>query len=395
MVKIRAMYTRPLTIPNSSFFLLGPRGTGKTTWLRQQFPAALRIDLLPPGNALKYAAEPALLRHLVLTRKHTDWIIIDEVQKVPELLDEVHNLMENYGYRRFALTGSSARKLKRGAANMLAGRAATRTMFPLTCRELGLVDSNTDQYLVSGLLPLSVNAVDDEARQDFLRSYVVTYLSEEIKAEALVRSIGSFARFLPIAALCAGQQPNMAGLARDAAISRDTVQGYFSVFEDTLIGSWLPAYRPRAKIKEVALPKFYWFDSGVLYAAAGGLDQPLPTDFFGILLEHFIHHELKAFMHYERIKGSLGYWRTAAGLEVDFVWWYGDKGVAIEVKHGTKFKREYLDGINALRGSNFTVSQSIVVYRGESPIIVDGVDILPVKDFLARLYEGRVLNLSP
>ncbi len=388
------MYTRQLTAPNSSFFLFGPRGTGKTTWLRQHFPSAVLIDLLPPENTIKYAAEPALMRHEVLRYRPEDWIVVDEIQRVPELLDEVHNLMENYGYRRFALTGSSARKLKRGAANLLAGRAITRNLGPLTGQEVGLADYDLDQYLSFGLLPLSVTADGLEAREDFLRSYLVTYLSQEIKAEALVKNIGSFTRFLRVAALCAGQQVNISAIAREAMLSRDAVYGYFEVLEDTLIGSWLPAYRPRAKVKESFSPKFYWFDSGVLYAASGGLEQPLPADFQGILLETLIHHELKSFMEYHRIKGSLGFWRTPSGSEVDFVWWYGDRAIAIEVKSAHCFRSDQLDGIRALRRSKLRVTKAFVVYRGDAELEVDGVNILPVRGFLNQLYSGELLKVE-
>ena len=207
------------------------------------------------------------------------------------------------------------------------------TLFPLTTAELGGA-APIDQLLRFGSLPLCINAHDDSAREDFLRTYVTVYLNEEIRAEALVRDLGSFARFLEIAALAAGQTVNVSNIARDAAVSRETARGYFDVLVDTLIGDFLPAYRPRAKVKEVAQPKFYWFDAGVLRAATGGFDQPLPSDFEGVAFEHLVLQELRSYLHYSGTKGSLGYWATPSGSEVDFIFWRGPRAVAIEVKHG-------------------------------------------------------------
>lgn len=387
-VNLALMYTRTLDVPGSSFFLFGPRGTGKSTWIGAHLDEALVISLLPAETALRYERDPAAFRALVLTRPRGQWIVVDEVQRVPALLDDVHSLMEEHGYKKFALTGSSARKLKRGAANLLAGRAIVRHLYPLTSHEVDYSLPET-QLLRSGLLPLSVTAPDDEAREDFLRAYVTTYLAEEIKAEAIVRSLGSFARFLEVAALAAGQRTNVSGIARDAAVSRETARGYFEVLVDTLIGSWLPAYRPHAKVKEVALPKFYWFDSGVLHAAAGGLDQPMSSDWDGVLLEHVVHHELRSYLDYGRVKGSLGYWATPSGNEVDFIWWYGKKRVAIEVKNGKRYRTDYRKGIAALVAQG--PADSYVVYRGTDELAVEGTRVLPLYTFLRRLHAGEII----
>jgi predicted AAA+ superfamily ATPase len=383
------MYARKLQPPKSAFFLFGPRGVGKSTWLKNTLDNALFIDLLPGATQIQFAKDPSMLSARVRTRPKREWVVIDEIQKVPALLDEVHSLMENHGYKKFAMSGSSARKLKRGGANMLAGRAVRRALFPFTSSEvLGAVDPSV--VLEYGLLPMSVNASTNEQREDFLRSYLTTYIQEEIKAEGLVRNIGHFARFLDIAALSAATQPNISGLSRDAGISRDTAQGYFSVFEDTLLGSWLPAYRPRAKIKEVISPKFYWFDPGVLHAASGGFDQPMPAGFKGVLLEHWIHHELKAYLHYNSVRGSLGFWRTPSGTEVDFVFWYGNACVGIEVKSSTTFRREYLKGLQSLSRS-MEVKQSYLIYLGEEELKIENVWVLPVLKFLKLLHRGEVM----
>lgn len=383
------MFPRTLRPPRGAFFLFGPRGTGKSTWVRSEFADAFVINLLSAETMLRYERDPARLRSEILAQPRSVWIVLDEVQRAPRLLDEVHYLMEEEGYRRFVLTGSSARKLRRGAANLLAGRAVVRHLYPLTTAELGF-SVPTAQLLRYGSMPLSVNAVDDGDREDFLRAYVTTYLTEEIKAEGLVRDLGAFGRFLEIASLAAGQRTNVSGIARDAGISRETVRGYFDVMIDTLIGRWLPAYRPRAKVKEVALSRFYWFDPGVLHAAAGGFDQPLPADWDGVLLEHLVLHEIEAFLHYRGVKGSLGYWATPTGSEVDFVWWHGRDIVAIEVKNAREFRREHRSGIESFLTG--TRARTFIVYRGEREMKIDGTLVLPFEAFVRRLHSGRIVG---
>ncbi len=383
------MFARTLQAPRGSFFLFGPRGTGKSTWIRQKLADAYVVDLLPPEAMLRFERSPSLFRAEVLAQPQSRWIVVDEVQRVPKLLDEVHFLMEQKGYKKFALTGSSARKLKRGAANLLAGRAVLRNLLPFTTAELG-GSAATHQLLRFGALPLSVTAEDDSAREDYLRAYVTVYLNEEIRAEALVRDLGSFSRFLEIAALAAGQTTNVSGIARDAAVSRETARGYFDVLVDTLIGDFLPAYRPRAKVKEVASPKFYWFDAGVLRAAAGGFDQPLPADFEGVLFEHLVLSELRSYLHYSGTKGSLGYWSTPSGSEVDFIFWRGQRAVAIEVKHGKQYRSEYRKGIAALL--EHMKAASYIVYRGDRELEIDGTRVLPVEVFLERLHSGAIFD---
>ena len=383
------MFPRLLKTPRSSFFLFGARGTGKSTWIRSHLEDALVVNLLNADVMLRYERDPATFRAEVLAQPRSRWIVVDEVQRAPRLLDEVHFLMEEKGYKKFALTGSSARKLKRGAANLLAGRAIVRNLFPFTAAELDF-SVPTAQLLRFGAMPLSVNAPDDEAREDFLRAYVTTYLAEEIRAEGLVRDLGSFSRFLAVASLAAGQTTNVSGIARDAGVSRETVRGYFDVLVDTLIGSWLPAHRPRAKIKEVAQPKFYWFDPGVLHAAAGGFDQPLPADWNGVLLEHLVHHEIRSRIHYAGVKGSLGYWATPNGSEVDFVWWHGRNVVAIEVKNGRELRPQFKKGIDAFLAG--TPARSYVVYRGDRELEMAGTRVLPLESFLRRLHAGEIIG---
>jgi predicted AAA+ superfamily ATPase len=383
------MFTRSLSPPKTSFFLFGPRGTGKSTWIRSRFPDALVFNLLLPENVVLYERDPTLFRNQVLARSRDGWIVVDEVQRVPKLLDEVHYLMEEEGYKRFVLSGSSARKLRRGGVNLLAGRAILRQLFPLTVAEMGFSVPSA-QLLRYGSMPLSVTAEDDQARDEFLRAYVTTYLTEEIRAEGLVRDLGGFSRFLQVASLAAAQTTNVSAIARDAGVARDTTRGYFDVLVDTLVGDWLPAYRPRAKVKEVALPKFYWFDAGVLHAAAGGLDQPLSADWDGVLLEHLVLHELRSYMHYNGVKGSLGYWATPSGSEVDFVWWRGANMVAIEVKSARRYRREFRAGIKSLvTGID---ARTYIVYRGDGELDVEGTRVLPLDVFLLRLHSGDIIG---
>lgn len=383
------MYTRVFTPPNRSYFLFGPRGTGKSTWLKNHYRDAYHIDLLPSKSYLRFQKNPSDLIDLVQVLPKDQWIILDEIQKVPELLDEVHSLIETHGHKKFVLTGSSARKLKQKSTNLLAGRAFVRYFFTLTSRELDF-SIRPDQIIQYGLLPLSVTAGSQTEREEFLESYLNTYLAEEIKNEGFVRNIGSFSRFLEIAALVAGKTISLSGLSRDSGIGRDTVRAYFSIFEDTLIGSWLPAYRPRAKIKEVASPKFYWFDPGVLNVASGGLKQPMPLDWRGVLFEHWIFHELRTYLNYSAKKGSLGYWGTPNESEIDFVYWYGDSIVGIEAKASEQVRSDYFKGFRSFEETR-KLKSSWIVYLGTDERKHENTWILPIYSFLKRLWQGEII----
>jgi predicted AAA+ superfamily ATPase len=294
------MYARRLAAPSRSFFLFGPRATGKTTWLRATFPRARYVDLPRTDARFRYIRDPSLLRKEIEAAP-SEWVVIDEIQLVPPLLDEVQALMDTRR-AKFALSGSSARKLKGGGANLLGGRAMVRNMFPFTVAEIKSPKRVEDLFEV-GTLPLVVTSPED--REDLLASYALTYLNEEIKAEALARDLGAFTRFLECAALANGQVTNLSAISRDAGVQRSTVQGYLQILEDTLLGHWLPAYRPRARIKEVAHPKFYWFDAGVARAMARRIREPVERAERGPLLETFVFHELRAFAHDARLAGTL------------------------------------------------------------------------------------------
>lgn len=382
-----AMFTRRLRLPERSFFLLGPRGTGKTTWLRGVLPSAQWFDLLRTGTFLELSQQPDRFRQQIEARPRGGWVVIDEIQRLPSLLNEVHALVAERGRAyRFALSGSSARKLKRLDVNLLAGRAINRQCLPLTAAELD-VDLDVDHVLRFGLLP-QVRS-DPEYAVDTLDAYVSNYLREEIQQEALVRRLDAFARFLQVAALMNGQVSNLAGVARDAGVARPTVQGYFETLTDTLVGVWLPAWRRRAKVKEVASPKFYLFDCGVARALAGRLREPIDGLERGFLLETWILHELRATIAYEGIGGELHYWRTPSGSEVDFVWTRGKRAVGIEVKAAAKWRREFGGPLKSLVEVG-VVQSGFGVYTGTTELKDGPLRVLPVRTFLAALARGDV-----
>lgn len=383
-----AMYTRSLQRPGRSFFLFGPRGTGKTTWLRQRLPDALWFDLLRTHTVLELSRQPESFRQRVEARPRGSWIVIDEVQRFPALLNEVHALLaDRPGAYRFALSGSSARKLRRLDVNLLAGRAVNRQFFPLTAAEIG-DGFALERTLRFGALP-QIQAEPKDA-VDALDAYVANYVREEILQEALVRNLDSFARFLEIAALMNGQVVNVAGVARDAAVARPTVQGYFATLVDTLVGFWLPAWRKRAKVKEVASPKFYLFDPGVARALAGRLREPVEASERGFLLETLVLHELRAAQAYQNVAGQFHYWRTPSGSEVDFVWTRGAKAVGIEVKAGATWRSGYGSVLKALVADR-QLTSGHGVYTGDRELKDGPLRVWPLERFLARLSSGDVL----
>ncbi|MBI5849890.1 MAG: ATP-binding protein [Planctomycetes bacterium] len=383
------MYTRALDPPGDSFFLFGPRGTGKSTWLRQRLPDAHWFDLLRMPLVLELTRRPETFREQVLARPKGSWVVVDEVQRMPALLDEVHALIAEHGKRhRFAMSGSSARKLRRLDVNLLAGRALTRRFFPLTAAELDY-DFALDELLAQGCLPRVRS--EPALAVDLLEAYVGTYLREEIQQEALTKDTAAFARFLEVAALCNGQVVNVAGVARDAGVARPTVTRFFEVLVDTLIGTWLPAWRPRARIKEVQHPKFYVFDTGVVRGLSGRLREPLESAERGHLFETLVFHELRAAVNQQNLGGEFSYWRTPSGSELDFVWERGKKRVGIEVKAGKQWRGEFGASLAALLAEK-QVGKAFAVYGGKERLVDRGVLVLPFVEFARELQAGRVLG---
>jgi uncharacterized protein len=387
------MYTRYLQLPKSSFFLFGPRGTGKSTWLKQSLGKALWYDLLQESTYLKFLNDPDLLSREVQSQEST-WVVVDEIQRVPSLLNAIHSLMFKFDERyQFALTGSSARKLKHKDSNMLAGRAISRNCFPLTSAELG-GHFNVHQVLSFGTLPRVFTLASSPNKPlaiSTLESYVTTYLEVEIQREAQLRKFESFVRFLKIAAIMHGQILNISQTASDARIARTTAGGYFEILVDTLIGFLLPAWQTRAKVKEVQHPRFYLFDPGIVRAITGRLRDPVGDEEQGRLLEGFILHEIRAYMSYQDCGGELSYWRTSDGAEVDLIWRRGDLVVGIEVKSAGKWIKKFQRGLRAL-GEVIPKLKKYGVYLGDNSLVFDDTSVFPLKFFLERLWEGKLIG---
>ncbi len=383
------MYTRSLNLPDYSFFLFGPRGTGKTTWLREKLPDALWKNLLLDDDYLPLLGNRSLLRAEVEARAPGSWVVIDEVQRIPALLNEVHDLIARHGERyRFAMSGSSARKLRRHDVNLLAGRAIERRMLPFSSAELGK-GFDLPRALAFGLLPPVVQRADYAI--DILTAYVGTYLQQEIQQEALVEDVGSFHRFLKVAGIMNGELLNMSAIARDAAVARTTVERYFQILEDTLIAIRLPGWQPRLKVRERHAPKLYLFDTGVARALTGRIRDPLSDLETGKLLETLVLHELRAAISYLNCGGELCYWRSSSGLEVDFVWRCGEKSVAVEVKAGDRWQRNHGRALNTLASAGLA-GRCFGVYRGPHAIKNGAALVLPCAEFLARLHAGEILQ---
>ncbi len=330
-------------------------------------------------------ASARTFRERVEARALGSWIVVDEVQRLPGLLNEVHDLISRHGDGyKFALSGSSARKLRRLDVNLLAGRVIERAMFPLVARELGS-DFNLDTVLRFGSLPGITS--DPQYRVEKLRAYVHTYLRQEIQQEALVKDLGSFHRFLQVAAIMHGQVVNQAAISRDAAVARTTVQRFFETLVDTLVGTLLPAWQAKAKVREFGKPKFYFFDSGVVRAISDVVDESLAERDSGALFEGFILHELRAAIAYQGIGGELFYWSIPGSKEIDFVWVKGEKRVAVEVKSSRTWRSRYAKTINELLSMG-KITRGFVVYRGKERYRSGEVDGLPVEDFLSLIYTA-------
>jgi predicted AAA+ superfamily ATPase len=377
------MFPRALQIPlerRKSFFLFGPRGTGKTTWLTQRLPDAVFINLLRADFYLPLSANPAHLRALIPERP-AGWIVIDEIQRVPELLNEVHDLIESKGHS-FVLTGSSARKLRRDAVNLLAGRALTYHMHPLTAAEQGeaFVLANSLQL---GHLPARFSE-PDPAR--YLRDYVQTYLREEVMQEGLTRNIGQFSRFLEVASFSQGSVLNISDIARDAHIQRAVAESYFSILEDLLLAVRLPVFTRRSKRQLITHGKFYYFDAGVFRAIrpTGPLDSAAEID--GPALETLVLQELRAVNDYHALGYDIHFWRTKHGLEVDFVL-YGPRGLlALEVKRAKSVNSVELRALREFR-KDYPDASCIVLYGGAERLVLDGIRVLPITEALRSLEQ--------
>jgi len=371
---------RNLKTLSSSFFLFGPRGTGKSTWLRQHFPEALWIDLLDPREQRILRAHPEHLIERLMGDPERTVVVIDEIQKVPTLLDVIHRLIEEQRNVRFVLIGSSARKLRRGASNLLAGRLLQAEMHPFLASELGK-DFELQQALRFGLIPLIWQAEDPAAT---LQAYVDLYLREEVQAEALVRDLGAFARFLEAISFAHGSLLNFSAVARECQIQRKTVEGYLGVLEDLLLCFRIPVFSKRAKRQLIAHEKFYYFDVGVYRTLrpAGPLDQPEEIE--GISLEGLVAQHLRAWIAYRNLGERLYFWRTKSGSEVDFVVYGNDCFCAWEVKRSTSAHSVDLRSLKSFR-QDYPEAEVALLYLGQQSLEIDGIPVIPCEKFLKSL----------
>lgn len=374
------MYARIIAPPRKSLFLFGPRGTGKSTWVRQRFPAAVRVDLLDAELYRTLLAAPERLTQLI-PPGHDDWVIIDEVQKAPGLLDEVHRQIEAH-QRRFVLTASSARKLRARGVNLLAGRALTCHMHPLTAAELGS-DFRLERVLRDGCLPAVFSEADPSA---CLSAYVATCLKEEVQQEGLTRNLGAFARFLEAASFSQATVLNISQVARDCAVERKVVEGYVAILEDLLLARRLAPFNKGARRKLVSHPKLYFFDAGVYRAIRprGPLDRPEEID--GTALETLVYQQLAAVNEQRGLGYQLSYWRTREGLEVDFVL-YGERGLrAIEVKRARQLRPSDSAGLRAFC-DEYPIARAVLLYGGSRRYHDGPIEVRPIESYLSELAQ--------
>jgi len=366
-----------------SVFLWGARQTGKSTLLKEIFPDSLWFDLLQTDVFERLQRKPVLLREIILADSRKNPVVIDEIQRIPELLNEIHWLIEN-NQTRFILSGSSSRKILRSGANLLGGRALRYELFPLICQEIP--DFDLLRAINNGMLPrhyLSENS------QKLISSYIGSYLRDEIMAEAKIRNVNSFSRFLEAAAFSNGEILNFSNIASDCGVSSPTVREYFQILEDTLTGRLLPSFQKKPKRRVIQAPKFYFFDIGIAnyLLKRGKIERG--SEAFGKAFEHFIYQEIYAHSSYSDLKYPINYWRTASQLEIDFV--LGDHEIAIEVKATENVNPRHLHGLRKF-SEEYTVKKSILISNDPYPRLIDNILILPWNVFLQKLWAGEIIT---
>ncbi|MBN1464922.1 ATP-binding protein [candidate division KSB1 bacterium] len=377
---------RFLRPPDSSYFLFGPRGTGKSTYLMHEHPDALTVDLLKPDLFRLYSARPERLFELIAGNPDAKMVIVDEVQKVPELLDVVHSLVEQKRKITFILTGSSSRKLKRTGIDLLAGRVLLRTMHPFLLSEAKAIDFGF--ALQNGLLPI---VCASETPADVLNAYVELYVREEVQIESMVRNVGNFTRFLEAASFSHASVLNMSNIARECAIERKVVEGYIAILQDILLAFKIPVFTKRARRAVSSHPKFYFFDTGVFRTLRpkGPLDRPEEID--GAALEGLVAQHLRAWIAYSQHDNSLYFWRSRKGVEVDFVV-YGERElVALEVKNSSRVRPEDLRSLEAFR-EDYPEGKTYLLYRGSEKLRIKDILCLPCDYFLSHLVPDMAIG---
>jgi len=379
------MYKRILSIEseyNDSAFLWGARQVGKTTWLTSQYPDCRIYDLLHPSEFERLLRRPEILSEELADFGEGNLVIIDEIQKLPQLLDEVHSLIQRKNIR-FILSGSSARKLKRLGTNLLGGRATREQMFPLVSAEIP--DFDLIRAVNNGMIPRHYMVLNPWER---LRGYIGVYLNEEIREEAMTRNLQSFSHFLEVAAQCDGEMLVYKNIAQDCGIDYRTVKEYFRILEDTLVGYLLPGFTITKKRKALAAPKFYLFDVGVANYLMHRRNMAPGSDDFGHAFEHFIIQELIAYMGYHHVEERLTYWRSTSGYEVDAI--IGEGRVAIEIKSSDEVKSRHTRGLKAFE-EDFPDARLIIVSLDKYKRRMNGVEVIPVLEFLDNLWKGLIV----
>jgi predicted AAA+ superfamily ATPase len=376
--------------PSTSFFLLGPRATGKSTWIQEQVKPDFKIDLLKARDYQKYSTNFNLLRAVLEGNPNFKVIVIDEVQKLPELLDEVHSLIfESRNKLQFILTGSSARKLKKKNVNLLAGRAVVRYFHPFSMEEIRN-KFKIQLALKYGMLPQIWNLHSEEEKKDYLIAYVDTYLKEEIQQEAAVRSLPSYLKFLEHFALRNGQVINIQSLAGEIGIPRTTINGYLDILEQTLLGFKLAPIHLKAKVKEVATAKFYFFDTGVVRALGNQLDNELGIE-KGTLLETLVLHEIKTFTDYFQQRWEIHFWGTPSENEVDFIVSKGKVSIGIEVKSSKTWHKDFNSGLETLLKAG-KIESAFGVYLGTEKLKSGSVTVFPFEKFIELMHKGGLFK---
>lgn len=379
-----SLINRFFSPPDRSFFLFGPRGTGKSTWIQNSYPDALYIDLLSPVLLQSYLAQPERLAALIKDYPEKSTVIIDEIQRAPSLLSLIHREIEKKQGIQFILTGSSARKLKRTSADLLGGRALKRELHPFMAAELGDLFS-LESALTQGLLPL-VSGQPDAV--DMLHAYISLYLHEEIQMEGLVRHIESFSRFLEVISFSHANLLNVSNIARECLVKRKTVENYIIILEELLLAFQIPVFTKRAQRELSAHPKFYIFDSGVFHALRprGPLDRN--DEINGASLEGLVASHLRAWSDYSTEKHQICFWRTRSGVEVDFIV-YGPQGFwAIEVKNAQHVSNTDIKGLNTFL-VDYPEAQAILLYRGTECFRRGKVLCMPCELFLRNLIPNQ------
>jgi uncharacterized protein len=367
---------------NESLFLWGARQTGKSTLLKNLFPNALWFDLLLSDTFLRYKTDPKQFRQVILANKRGSTVVVDEIQKIPELLDEIHWLMVNHPVR-FILSGSSPRKIIRFGSNLLGGRAFRYELYPLIQSEIP--DFDLLRALNNGLLPRHYLA---ENPKKLIEAYIGNYLKDEIMAEAKIRNINAFTQFLEAAAFSNGEMVNYSNIASDCGVSHNTVKEYFQILVDTLIGRFVPSFQKKPKRRVILSPKFYYFDIGITNKLLKRGRIEVRSESFGHAFEHFIYQELYAHSKYSEKDYPISYWRTTSQIEVDFI--LGDHEVAVEVKGTNNIHSRHLKGLKSF-AEEYTVKKLIVVSDDPFERKIGEISVIPWKLFLDRLWNNEII----